>query len=273
MANAFYPQLTSGALAQYPLRKMTVTRTIKNILPDGNMILLPDFGARRIIWQLQYSHLSLTDIQSLQSHFTACKGPLSAFTFIDPTGNMLVSSTDLTAAAWQKSSLLQIQTGMIDPFGGTAAQTITNYGQSAQELAQHLTVPTNYQYCFSLYAEVVGQTPITVFQRGPNSQQSKQVVLPSGWSRLVLSDRLDDNGSIVTAGIRLEAGTQAKVFGMQLEAQASPSRYQPTTITGGVYTNTHWAIEQLQITAEDVNSYATSVSIETAASKDLYAND
>ena len=264
MVNLFYPQLTSGALAQYPLRKTRITRTIKNVLPDGNMILLPDPGAQRTIWQLQYSHLPLVDIQSLQSHFAVCKGPLSAFTFIDPTGNMLVSSTDLTTAAWQKSSLLQMQASIVDPFGGTAAQMITNNRQSAQELAQVLAVPSNYQYCFSLYAAAVQQIPITLFQRGPNSQQSKLMILSSGWSRLVLSGRLNDSGSSLTVGISLNAGTQVKIFGMQLEAQISPSRYQPTT-TGGVYANAHWAINHLPITAEDVDSYATTVSIEAVA--------
>lgn len=264
MGDLFYPQLTSGALVQYPLRKMRIARTIKNILPNGNMILLPDSGARRTIWQLKYSNLSLPDIQSLQSHFKACQGPLSAFTFIDPTGNMLVSSTDLTTTVWQKASLLQIQTGTLDPFGGTAAQTITNYGQNTQELEQIVKVPANYQYCFSLYAAAAGQTHITVFRRGLNSQQSTQVTVHSGWSRLVSSGRLNDSGSILTVGISLDAGTQVKIFGMQLEAQISPSRYQPTIRTGGVHSNAHWATEQLQIMAEDVDSYATTVSIEAA---------
>lgn len=265
MAKLFYPQLTSGALAQYPLRKTKVIRTIKNILSDGNMILLPDSGTRRTIWQLEYLNLSLADIQSLQSHFTACKGPLNAFTFIDPTGNMFVSSADLTNMVWQKSSLLQIQTDTTDPFGGTTAQTITNYGQGAQALAQTLQVPVNYQYCFSLYATSVGHTAVTLFQRGPNTEQSRRMFLSSGWSRLVLSGRLSDSGSSMTVGISLDAGTQIKVFGIQLEAQISPSGYQPTTTTGGVYANAHWAIEQLQIKAEDINLYATTVSIEAAA--------
>jgi hypothetical protein len=265
MAELFYPQLTSGALAQYPLRKTRVMRTIKNILPDGSMILLPDFGAKRTFWQLQYSNLSLADVQLLQSHFTACKGPLNAFTFIDPTGNMLVSSSDLTTAAWQQSSLIKIQTGVVDPFSGVAAQMITNKGQNAQEVAQELEVPANYQYCFSLYAAAVQQTTLTLFQRGPNSQQSKQVILSSGWNRLVLSGRLSDGGSNFTVGISLEAGSQAKIFGTQLEAQFSPSRYQPTSSAGGVYANAHWAMEQFQITAEDVNSYSTTVSIDAAA--------
>ncbi len=229
------------------------------------MILLADSGAKRTLWQLEYANLSLTDVQSLQSHFTACKGPLSAFTFIDPTGNMLVSSTDLTTASWQKASSLQIRAGIIDPLGGTAAQSITNNGQSAQELLQVLEVPANYQYCFSLYAAATQQTPITVFQRGPNSQQSKQMILTSGWNRLILSSRLSDGGSTIAVGLSLEAGAQANVFGMQLESQISPSRYLPTTTAGGVYANAYWAIEQLQIIAEDVNSYATTVSIEAAA--------
>jgi hypothetical protein len=76
--------------------------------------------------------------------------------------------------------------------------------------------------------------------------------------------RLNDSGSLLTVGISLDAGTQVKIFGMQLEAQISPSRYQPTIRTGGVYTNAHWATEQLQITAEDIDSYATTVSIEAA---------
>jgi len=264
MGNLYYPQLTSGALAQYPLRKTTITRTIRNVLPDGNMILLPDAGAGRTIWQLEYSNLSLTDVQYLQTHFTACNGPLTAFTFIDPTGNMLVSSTDLSAAAWQKSSLLQVQSGTSDPFGGTAAQTVTNYGQDIQELTQLLNVPANYQYCFSFYASAIEQTNVEVFRRGPNSQQSTQMTVYSGWNRLVFGGRLNDSGSTLTVGISLGAGTQVKIFGVQLEAQISPSRYQPTNRTGGVYTNAHWAIEQLQITAEDINSYATTVIVEAA---------
>lgn len=264
MAELFYPQLTSGALAQYPLRKTRVTRTIKNLLPDGSMVLLPDSGAQRTFWQLQYSYLSLVDVQLLQSHFTACKGPFSAFTFIDPTGNMLVSSTDVTSTAWQKSSLLHIQTGIVDPFGGMAAQMLTNDGQNTQELMQVLEVPVNYQYCFSLYAAAVQQTTLSLFRRGPNSQQSKQVILTSAWNRIILSGRSNDSGSSLSAGIGLEAGAQVKIFGMQLETQLSPSRYQPTTTVGGVYANAHWITEQLQITAEDVNSYSTTVSIEAA---------
>ena len=265
MGNLAYPQLTSGALVQYPLRKTKTVRTIKNILPDGSMVLLPDSSTNRTIWQVEYSHLSFADVQALQSHFTACKGPLNAFTFIDPTGNMLVSSADLTTAAWQKSTLLQIQAGILDPFGGTTAQTVANFGQVEQELSQVLVVPANYQYCFSVYAASDEPTSITLFRRGLDSQQLTRMNVCSGWNRLVLSGRLADSGTSLSVGISLDAGIQVKLCGMQLEAQIAPSRYQQTAQVGGVYANAHWAIEELQITVQDTNSYATAVSIEAAA--------
>ncbi len=264
MGDLFYPQLLSGALAQYPIRKTQVARTIKNVLPDGNMILLPDLGATRTLWQLEYGQLSLPDIQALELHFKTCSGPLTAFTFIDPTGNMLASSTNLTAAAWQKSSLLQIQSGTTDPVGGVGAQTVINYGQSTQELTQSVRAPANYQYCFSFFAKATQQASITVFRRGPNSQQSSAMAVYPGWNRLISNGRLNDSGSILTVGVELAAGQQVMLYGMQLEAQVLPSRYKPTGGMGGVYTNAHWAIEELEITAEDINSYATTVSIEAA---------
>jgi hypothetical protein len=264
MGDLFYPQLSIGAVAQYPIRKTQFARTIKNTLPDGNMIVLPDSGATRTLWQLEYSQLSLADVQSLESHFRTCKGPLTSFTFIDPTGNMLASSTNLTTAAWQKSSLLQIQSGIMDPLSGFSAQTVVNYGQNMQELSQSIRVPANYQYCFSFFVATAQQASVTVFRRGPNSQQSDEMTVYPGWSRMISRGQLNDSGTILTVGIGIAPGQQVNLYGVQLEAQILPSRYQPTNGTGGVYTNAHWAVEQLEIRAEDVDSYATTVTIEAA---------
>src|ERR1700761_8140534 len=105
MASLFYPQLTSGAVAQYPIRKIRSVRTIKNVLLDGSMILFSDPDGAQLLWELSYTGLSDVDVQALQAHFNSCVGPFHAFTFIDPTDNMLVSSSDLTAAPWVAASL------------------------------------------------------------------------------------------------------------------------------------------------------------------------
>src|ERR1700719_693875 len=152
MGNLYFPQLASGAIAQYPIQKLRLARTIKNILPDGSMILYPDPGAGRLLWDLSYTNLSLAEAAAIQAHFNACVGSVHAVTFIDPTENMLPSTSDLTAAVWQNSSLIEMTPGAGDPDGGSAAFIVTNPGQANQEISQTLAVPANYQYCFSVYA-------------------------------------------------------------------------------------------------------------------------
>jgi hypothetical protein len=264
MANLYFPQLSSGALVQFPIRKTRLARTIKNVLPDGSMILLSDPYGGHLVWELAYTELSTLDVGALQALFRACSGPFHAFTFIDPTDNMLASSSDLQAAAWQASSLIQMTPELADPDGGTAAFTLTNTGQTNQEVSQLLRVPANYQYCFSLYAMSTEPADLVLIRSGESGQQSTAFPIGPTWSRIISSGRLNDQGTSFTAAISLTAGQQVGIYGMQLEAQIAPSRYRPTTQTSGVYKNAHWAMDQLTIAAEAPNLFSTSISLETA---------
>lgn len=264
MANLYYPQLTSGALAQYPIRKTRLVRTIKNVLQDGSMILFADPDAARLGWQLAYLDLSATDSGALQEHFDACVGPFHAFTFIDPTDNMLVSSSDFTAAAWQTSSLIDVTPGATDPDGGSAGFTVTNTGQADREVSQTLIVPANYQYCFSLYARSFGPSIISLIRRGASLEQTTSSAIGPGWTRVVSSGNLDDPSTSLTVAVSLAAGQQIGIYGIQLEPQIAPSRYRPTAQIGGVYATAHWTVDQLSFVAEAPNLFSTSFSIETA---------
>src|ERR1700761_4806918 len=108
MANLFFPQLSSGAMVQYPVRKTIVSRNIQNLLPDGSVIAFADPDGWMLNWQLSYNELGSSDIGLIQAHFANCAGPFKAFTFIDPTNNMLVSSEDLTNAAWHNQGGMAI---------------------------------------------------------------------------------------------------------------------------------------------------------------------
>lgn len=263
MPNLYYPQLSSGAIAQYPIRKMQIARTIKNVLPDGSMILLSDPDGARLVWQLAYTELSTADINALQAHFNACVGPFHAFTFIDPTDNMLVSSSDMSVAPWTIPSLIVVGGDTADPFGGTGAFTVTNTGQVSQAVAQTLQVPAGYQYCFSVYAMSTSPAPITLLFQGPEIQNSTTVMIGPSWTRAVFSAQLSDPGIGFTVSISLMPGQQVQLYGPQLEAQVVPSSYQSTTETGGVYADAHWAIDQLVVTADAPNLFSTACSIET----------
>jgi len=265
MASLFFPQLSSGALAQYPIRKVRLARTIKNVLADGTILALSDPDGSHLLWEMAYSNLSLADTQALQNHFGNCLGPYHAFTFIDPTDNMLSWSSDLQQAVWNRSSLIQISSGIADPNGGTGAFTLTNTGQAAQQISQTLNVPAGYQYCFSLYA-MSSQASNLVLVRTGSAQNSDNTsaLLGPAWTRITSSGQLTDSAANFSVGIDLAPGQQITVYGLQLEAQIAPSRYRPTGETGGVYANAHWGIDQLTVTADAPAQFSTSFTIETA---------
>lgn len=266
MGNLYYPQLSSGALVQYPIRKTQLFRTIKNILPDGNMLLSVDSGYSHRLWTLSYIDLSLSDIQALQGHFAACSGPLRAFTFIDPTDNMLLWSSDLSQPVWQNpSATITVHGGAADPFGGSSAFTITNNGESAEGLTQTLSVPSNFNYCFSIYLANVQETSATLIRSGSSTTQTASGRVSQGWTRLVSAGRLNDSGTEFAVGLRLSPGQQLTAFGPQLEAQPAPSPYRSTAQSSGVYPDSHWAVEQLPIAATAPDLFSTTFTIETDA--------
>jgi len=266
MGNLYFPQLSSGALAQYPIQKARIVPTVKNVMLDGNMWLCPGLSfnshASRMVWELNYAALSQVDAQALQSHFSACVGPLRAFTFIDPTDNMLVASGDFTNAGWQKGAI-QIISGVVDPQGGSDATVLTNTSQANQQLVQTLNVPANYQYCLSAYATCTQAATIVLMRSGSTASDTTSLSVGSSWTRLVSSGRLNDAGTTLTVGMMLAPGQQITIYGMQLEAQLQPSRYRSTGQAGGVYPSAHWATDELALIATAPNLYSTSFSIET----------
>ncbi|MDQ2776226.1 MAG: hypothetical protein M3Y57_15110 [Acidobacteriota bacterium] len=229
------------------------------------MLLYSDPHGARLSWELKYAELSGADVQALQSHFTACGGPLRAFTFIDPTENMLDYSTDLTASIWQNTSGLKIAASDDDPLGGTAAFTLTNAGQANEEINQSFIVPANYQFCLSLYVRSEQPTTVTLSRRGGAVNENTICNTGPIWRRLISSGSLNDPTSTFTVAIVLNPGQQVQVFGPQLEPQIEPSRYRPTTAEGGVYSGAHWGVDQLAIAAEAPNLFSTQFSIETTA--------
>ena len=264
MANLFFPQLASGVLAQYPIRKTRVTRTVKNALPNGDIVLYADPGADEMVWQLGYSGLDQDDMNSLANFFGVCQGRFHAFTFIDPTENMLAESANFGSSSWQAGNSVQVAGGAADPNGGKTAFTVTNNGQDNERLSQVLSVPAGYQYCFSLYAWSEGPSTISLIRQGQSIQQAEVKAVGPQWLRLVSSGKLADEGTGFTVSIELAPGQQVVLFGPQLEAQITPSRFRPTFQTAGVYTRAHWGVDELPISADAPNVFSTAFSIESS---------
>ncbi len=250
-----YPQLMSGALSQYPLKKRLQARTVINRLADGSTVKLPDAPGGSTGWQLQYSGLTDAEVSALQTFFTSCEGSLNGFIFVDPAGNLLAWSEDLTNAAWQPDPFLAVAGAVADPMGGTHGFTLTNSGSAAQGLSQTLNAPAGYVYSFSVYAKASAAATITLLV----GTQTKSVSIGPTWTRVTLTAAGDPSASSIVFSVQCVPG-QITVFGPQAEAQPAPSGYKKST-SGGVYPGARFQSDALQCTSTAPNQNSVTVSV------------
>ncbi len=262
MANLAFPQLSSGAMVQYPLRRRRVIQTAINSFADGSMIATNINANTQTLWDLSYTDLTSADQAALQNHFSACQGPFEPFIFIDPTGNMLSNSSALNIGSWLADPLLTVRGGTSDPLGGNTAFTLVNASQVDQALKQQITAPANYQYCMSVYASAAVPSNVKLGLSAASSQ-SQTYAVSTNWVRLVNSAQLSDTQMSFTASIIVPAAQTVVVWGPQLEPQLSPSRYRATAASGGVYQNAHLIGNTITFTSEAPGLYSTLISIET----------
>src|SRR5260370_32686495 len=117
-----YPQLTSGSVCQFPVKRRTTLRTVSNELPSGDNIRMSDPAAARVQWQLQYVGLTDGERSSIEQLFEAAEGRLTTFNFLDPTDNLLMWSEDYTNSVWIVDPLLQVAARTAQTAGGEGAK-------------------------------------------------------------------------------------------------------------------------------------------------------
>ena len=247
-----YPQLASGALSQFPVRKRIQLRTVVNRAADGSLIKAPDPAATTTEWELHYSDLTDAEAATLQQFFLAAEGQLNSFTFLDPAGNLFASSDQLDAAVWEKDPLLGVTGGASDPRGGSLAWNLKNNGGGAQGLAQTLAAPDGYLYCVSAYVLAPSTTTVTLIAGSQGSERK----VTAQWNRITFTTLADTP----RFGIEIAAGAEVELFGMQVEPQPSPSEYQSTT-RGGVYEDARLRDDSIKITTTGYNRHSCTVKV------------
>ncbi len=251
-----YPQLGTGALSQFPVRKRRRLRTVVNAAADGSSVKLADAPAEYTEWSLQYSELSDTELAALQQFFTAAEGTLNAFTFLDPTSNLLAWSDHLNNAVWVLGPLLTVAGGGADPMGGSNAWHLNNTGGGAQNIAQTIAAPAGYVYCLSAYVKSAQDARVTMLL----GAQRADVAVTTGWTRIVFAASGDPAQQSISFGLEAPAGGSLDVYGIQAEPQSSASVYKAST-TGGVYESARLRDDLLTITSTDVNRHSCKVNI------------
>ncbi len=247
-----YPQLPSGAVCQYPVRKIRKTRTIVNEGLDGSTVRFADYGERTCQWTLEYQGLSDSELQLLREFFESVEGRLKGFTFVDPTANLLLWTEDLNRDVWAKEPFFVVTGGIDDPKDGTKAWNALNNGSADARMGQTLNVPGAYEYCFSVYVRGAANSEVRLL-RGNTAQIEK--VGPE-WKRIRMSGRPEGGAQSTEFGLELAPGATATLFGPQLEVQPAASAYRTTKSRGGVYTDARFMEDRLAVTTTGPNEHS-----------------
>lgn len=252
-----FPQLGSGAVGQYPFRRRRVARTVRNECGDGRTLKYADTGAEQLEWLLAFAELNDSELAALQSFFEAAEGTLRSFTLLDPAGNLLVWSEDLSRPVWERNALLSVTPGVEDPMGTARATRIVNQSGAPLRITQTIAAPAWFQYCFSVWVRGQAGGGLALLL-GPNAFQR---TVRSDWQRLRCTGKSQSTEERIAFGLEIETGSTVDVFGLQAEAQPAASEYKRTLSRGGVYGNARLAQDSLQITTTGPDRHSCSVAV------------
>jgi hypothetical protein len=240
----YFPQLSSGATGQFPIRRQRVARTVVNQSCQNYEVKLADPGAAMTAWHLSFEEMSDQELAALEALFQATEGSLTPFTFLDPADNLLAWSQQQNQAVWQADPLLALTSALADPLGGTGAYQVTNPTAATLMLQQSINAPASLEYCLSLFV-CSNQCTQVWLVRG--SENDARAIGPE-WTRQISSGQLQSTADSISFGIALDPGSTVDIFGLQVEAQTAASLYKETAETGGVYPNARFRDDALTIT-------------------------
>ena len=257
----YFPQLATGATAQFPLERRLLRRTIVNRLPDGSVVKLDDPKGAGIVWTLKYLGLTDAERDAFETMFREAQGRLRPFTFLDPAGNLLRWSEDLADPVWHRDGALQIAAGVADPEGAERASRITNTAQAEQSIAQTIDPPGGRRHCFSMFVRSANRTPIELSLSNSAGMMTAAQFADTNWRLVSCSGELEGDADDITVRASFDPGAAADVYGCQLSAQPNPSAYRRTRAESGVYPNSRFLDDELTFIANGIDDHALSLRI------------
>lgn len=227
-------------LATFPLSREARFTTRLNQMADLTEYRAAERAVPLFRWDLTLGPVTDAEVSTVRDFFQARGGGYESFCFFDPLDNLLQWSEDFSQAAWQKSSPadMQITSGVADPMGGMAAQTLSNTGTASNIVKQ--TIPMN---------------PVGITFTG--SFWMKAATAPvSNWKRFLVT------GTQAGLEIEIPAGASVDLFGAQLVAAAGPANYTRTTTVSGFHSNCRFesAAFDHRVLAPNVNQLRLAIS-------------
>jgi hypothetical protein len=242
-----FPQIGRGTLAQFPVRRSRKWRSIENRLESSERIALPDAPANEVQWKLSMTDLSDAEVSAIAGLFRNMNGQFGSFLFVDPMANLLGWSEDFSKPDWQPG-LLTVAGGSVDPLGTNRGVVITNNAAGLQSLQQTIPLPGDYVACFSVWLSSDAPCQISLGRDG----RMLSVPTTSDWKRAFLGGTGLAGAGQSTFSLTVPAGNSVKVWGLQVEAQPDPSKYRVTSSARGIYEETYFGTDELNLTSTGV---------------------
>jgi len=256
-----FPQLNTGAMAQFPIAARRIVRTVVNEALDGRQFKYADPGRARAEWDVRLTALSNEEWTRIEELYAETEGRLGTFVFLDPLDNLLRYSEDLTQPVWETEALMTLTPAQPDPWGTQRATRLSNTTSLLRVIQQTVPAPGMYTYCLSAWARADQPVQIRMRLNAGPSYADRFIDLDAEWRQISLMADLDWADPGVEASFALPAGTAADLAGLQLEAQLAPSSYKKTGATSGVYANARFASDRLMQTTNDVDQHETVIRI------------
>lgn len=249
-----FPQLMSGAVAQFPFRKLSAYRTLVNSGIGGQEIISSDADFHTRAWELPLKQLTDAEWQGIEDLFQLSEGRLETFLFLEPGQNLLSWSEVLSNAVWQKSAGVSVSDGQPDPTGGTGGVLITNSGGGT--VSQALPIPASYRYAASVWAKTAGTGGALRISDTGSESVEVGFQANNAWKRYSVGYGVSSASENVSFEIVLPSGSSLDIHGPQLEAQVAPSTYKRTEQQAGVFRGARFDTDVLSDTATGVNRHS-----------------
>jgi hypothetical protein len=254
----YYPQMSTGAIAQFPIESSVQRRTIVSETLGGARLKNSDPDVNVISWTLRYTGLTDVERTAVEQLFNAAEGRLHNFLFLDPSSNLLRWSKDLSRPVWRADPLLQLEEcdGLVPPEKGTRA---INGAQISQFIEQTVEAPGWYHYCLSVYAKSPTPTLVGLAIQTADGVARTQTKVHQQWKRCICSGQVQGTATEIACRIELRPGASVELFAPQCDAQPNPSPYMLTANRGGIYPKTRFSEDRLRFVANGMDDHAVTV--------------
>ena len=259
----FYPQLQTGNVAQFPLKKLLRLRTVENQLMDGSRIVQRGLQPLVSEWELRYNGMSDGERIAIEEFHSQAEGRLHPFTFLDPMSNLLAWSEDLSKTVWIRGTGLGVIGGVASPGGSLRAAQLTNTTVIAQDIKQTVSASGSFTYCLSVRARATQPATFVLFIADGPSRIAKEVVADTQWQTYWVSGSFQSTAETLEFGIETHAGQSIEIFGMQVAPQPGPGDYVRTGSAGGVHDGVRFLDDRLSFTTSGPDDTAMTIRLIT----------